>query len=214
LRPVYGLDPSLTSFGLSDGTRHIVVKTKPNNELSQAQDLIRRTAEIIDGIWHFIEDVDDCLLVLEAPSLNTVSGGNHLYECGWLMAAIYRSFPFDIIEVPPSSLKLFFAGNGGAGKKHSDTPKKQHYEPCMDCAARDKWGKTFEKDAGRDKRDAFALYAFGVAVEAGTYTHVQSKRRGHEKAEKATRKRARDARVKRVSSPDNPDRKSANKRGK
>jgi hypothetical protein len=198
---IIGIDPSLSSTGVSDGTRHISIKTKPDNADSQEVDLIRRCVYITHKIADFLNDgrhrpEDPITVVIEAPSLNGKQGSSHLYEVGFLMSSLHRMFDgpnHTIIQVAPTSLRLAYADNGAAGKKHKDPPDKPNHEPCMDCVTKNVYGMEFESDAGRDKRDAYALYKYGEAVVNRTIEHKPSKRRGQAAKEKRDRKKQRES---------------------
>ncbi|HWN01215.1 MAG TPA: hypothetical protein VNO54_29535, partial [Streptosporangiaceae bacterium] len=87
------------------------------------------------------------------PSYGHAGQGGHEELAGlrvmvrhWLWR---REIPYAV--VPPSTLKLFFAGHGGASKATMRAAAEQHY------------GRTFEGPAAADECDAFALAAAGYA---------------------------------------------------
>ncbi|MFE9125074.1 hypothetical protein ACFYOF_06560 [Streptomyces sp. NPDC007148] len=108
-----------------------------------------RLAYLVQEIGTFLKSAD--LVVLEGPSFGHAGQGGHEELAGlrvmiqhWLWR---REIPYAI--VPPSSLKLFFAGYGKASKAQ------------MRAAAEQTFGRTFEGPAASDECDGFALAAIG-----------------------------------------------------
>ena len=107
---VVGLDLSLKSTGVCEGTRMDVIR---------CHDSIR-SHERIAFLWGHIttwtRDAD--LVVIEGPSFGSASLGGH-EEMAWLRGHVMQrlwavGIPFAV--VPPSSLKMFATGNGSADK--------------------------------------------------------------------------------------------------
>lgn len=182
--PVIGIDPSLTSCGLSNGKQHELVKTVPVEETTW-QNNLRRVDEIIQCIEQFIGGKQSVDIWLEGPMLNG-KHSSHLYDIGWLYSEIYRRFYVTgravIHEVQPTVLKKFITGNGQSKKDHKPDEKR----PCVVCAARDVWGITFDKDPGKDKLHAYFLVKYGRAAQCGDITHAVAKRRSSKKRKKST----------------------------
>jgi Holliday junction resolvasome RuvABC endonuclease subunit len=110
-----------------------------------------RLAYLMQEIGSFLKSAD--LVVLEGPSYGHAGQGGHEELAGlrvmvrhWLWR---REIPYAV--VPPSTLKLFFAGHGGASKA------------TMRAAAERWYGRTFEGPAAADECDGFALAAAGYA---------------------------------------------------
>jgi Holliday junction resolvasome RuvABC endonuclease subunit len=108
-----------------------------------------RLAYLMEEIGSFLKNAD--LVVLEGPSFGHAGQGGHEELAGlrvmvqhWLWR---REIPYAI--VPPSSLKLFFAGYGKASKAQ------------MRAAAEQLYGRTFEGPGANDQCDGFALAAAG-----------------------------------------------------
>ncbi|MFD5697502.1 hypothetical protein [Streptomyces lasiicapitis] len=139
---VVGADLSLRSTGLgsADWTDHVRPKALRSHP---------RLAFLVQEIGSFLKNAD--LVVLEGPSFGHAGQGGHEELAGlrvmiqhWLWR---REIPYAV--VPPSSLKLFFAGYGKASKAQ------------MRAAAEQWYGRTFEGPAANDECDGFALSAAG-----------------------------------------------------
>lgn len=140
---VVGADLSLKSTGLgsADWTDHVRTKTSMRGH--------PRLAYLMQEIGTFLRNAD--LVVLEGPSYGHAGQGGHEELAGlrvmvqhWLWR---REIPYAI--VPPSSLKLFFAGYGKASKAGMREAAERWY------------GRTFEGPAAGDECDGFALAAAG-----------------------------------------------------
>jgi Holliday junction resolvasome RuvABC endonuclease subunit len=139
---VIGGDLSLKSTGLGSADWTDAVRTK-------AMRGHPRLAFLMQEIGSFLRNAD--LVVLEGPSYGHAGQGGHEELAGlrimvqhWLWR---REIPYAI--VPPSSLKLFFAGYGKASKAQMRATAEQVY------------GRTFEGPAANDECDGFALAAAG-----------------------------------------------------
>ncbi|MFB7461236.1 hypothetical protein [Streptomyces sp. NPDC056188] len=142
---VIGADLSLRSTGIgsADWTDH--VRTKPTMTGHPRLDYL------MQEIGSFLRNAD--LVVLEGPSYGHAGQGGHEELAGlrvmvrhWLWR---HEIPYAV--VPPSTLKLFFAGHGQAAKS------------LMRGAAERLYGRTFEGPAANDECDGFALAAAGYA---------------------------------------------------
>ncbi|MEU9558025.1 hypothetical protein [Streptomyces fumanus] len=140
---VIGGDLSLrcTGIGAAEWTDYI----KPKAALRGHP----RLAFLMEEIGSFFKSAD--LVVLEGPSFGHAGQGGHEELAGlrvmvqhWLWR---REIPYAI--VPPSSLKLYFAGYGKASKAQ------------MRAAAEQIFGRTFEGPGAADECDGFALAAIG-----------------------------------------------------
>lgn len=139
---VVGADLSLRSTGLgsADWTDYVRPKKLTGHP---------RLAFLVQEIGSFLKTAD--LVVLEGPSFGHAGQGGH-EELAWLRGAVQhwlwrREIPYAI--VPPSTLKLYFAGHGHASKA------------LMQKAAEQVFGRTFEGPAAGDECDGFALAAAG-----------------------------------------------------
>jgi Holliday junction resolvasome RuvABC endonuclease subunit len=142
---VVGADLSLRSTGLGSADWTDAVRTKATMTGHP------RLAYLMQEIGSFLKSAD--LVVLEGPSYGHAGQGGHEELAGlrvmvrhWLWR---REIPYAV--VPPSTLKLFFAGHGGASKA------------TMRAAAERWYGRTFEGPAAADECDGFALAAAGYA---------------------------------------------------
>jgi Holliday junction resolvasome RuvABC endonuclease subunit len=142
---VVGADLSLRSTGVAgaEWTDNVRTKTTMTGH--------PRLSYLMQEIGSFLRSAD--LVVLEGPSYGHAGQGGHEELAGlrvmvrhWLWR---REIPYAV--VPPSTLKLFFAGHGGASKA------------TMRAAAERWYGRTFEGPAAGDECDAFALAAAGYA---------------------------------------------------
>lgn len=192
---IIGIDPSLSSCGVSDGEHHALVKTVPGAEsVDMLADLDRRCDEVVDGIAAFINEhcaaTDEIVICIEAPMLSAHGAGAHfLFEAGWLYHSIYsylggRTVPniVSFTRVPSPTLRKWATGKGNTRK---DEMKLKVYR---------KFGVEFEGDPGADKLFAFLLAKFGQAVLAGDVAFESPRRRG--KGKDATARSAKGARDK------------------
>lgn len=117
---ILGIDPSLTGTGLCriDTTDHLVPETwtlstkpKPNPTLLQRRERLDEIAGTI-GIY----DAD--LAVIESPSLGQSRQGGTLDRNGlfWLIVAALTDRRIPVVEIAPSTLKVYATGKGNAGK--------------------------------------------------------------------------------------------------
>ncbi|MFJ6073650.1 hypothetical protein ACIQFU_22885 [Streptomyces sp. NPDC093065] len=140
---VIGGDLSLrcTGIGSAEWTDYIKPKTALRGH--------PRLAFLMQEIGSFLKAAD--LVVLEGASFGHGGQGGHEELAGlrimvqhWLWR---REIPYAV--VPPSTLKLYFAGHGAASKA------------TMRAAAEQTFGRTFEGPGAADECDAFALAAIG-----------------------------------------------------
>ena len=178
---VIGIDPSFRGCGISNGERHLVVKTEPlDTDANQAAAIIRRRREILHELALFInahpEEGDDIALYLEAPAFGQASQASHLYELGWLMHGLHCMLEHlttgeivKVVEVSTTALRKWATGKG-------NTPKDG-----MKLAVFKRFGVEFDQDPGCDKLFAFLLCRYGQAVEAGEIDFTVSKLRGQKR---------------------------------
>jgi crossover junction endodeoxyribonuclease RuvC len=174
---VIGLDPSLSSFGVSDGSRHEAIRTPPGAILERT-DEIRRQLEAFVDAFQFSGSRE--LFVIEGPSYGSQATGGFLWDAGYLMCRVElwaRSRRADLVVVPPATLRKFVTGKG-------NTPKAE-----MPLRVFKKWGLEFDADPGCDKLMAYCLHRFGLAMLAGELVHEPPKPRGQGRdATQATRR--------------------------
>lgn len=174
---VIGIDPSFRACGISDGTRHFVVKTEPkDSDVTQAEGIIRRCKEIIAGLSSWINQHhpnETIALYIEAPAFAQASQASHLYELGWLMRELYLWLKNEtigdvikIVEVSTTAVRKWATGKGNTKKDD------------MKLAVFKKFGVEFDADPGCDKLFAFLLCRFGEGVENGTIEFTPSAKRG------------------------------------
>jgi hypothetical protein len=184
---IIGIDPSLTSTGVSDGVESIVLETSPKDEHSPPVDILRRVNLQIDHIRRFvyrscnmidlqrptfyIEDVLKSMSMRVPVDANGRAhaqvGVGHLFEMGFWFARFYEEFDNAQIHlVSPSQLKGFVASKG-------NYPKAK-----MPLAVYKRWGVEFDGDPGLDKLHAFCLVKLGEAVRDGQFEYVEPHRRG------------------------------------
>jgi len=177
---VFGIDPSLTATGLSDGTDHALVfapLTQDGEE--RALSTRRRTWALARTIADWCNargaQADDTFVYIEAPMLYSAAGAGHLYELGWMMSRLYDelvAFGFEsknIIEVDTAKVRKLIGLPGNAKKT------------LIPLALYKKFGVEFEKDPGADKAFAYLLHRYGLAHQAGEIEHVAAPARGQGK---------------------------------
>ena len=191
---IIGIDPSLTSTGVSDGTRHILLTTKPSDTMSPLQDTVRRVNMQIRELkeWlpsasrvhmFYVEDVLKTMVMRGSTdadgNVKATVGAGHLFEMGVWFTIFHQTFP-NYRLVTPSQLKSFVTGKGNFSKAK------------MPLAVFKRWNIEFDADPGLDKLHAYCLYRLGMEVENGAYELTESKRRGQgHDAKAATKRRAR-----------------------
>ncbi len=185
---VFGFDPSLSKFGLSDGDRHEVISTSPDTPLFD------RATKIVQGVARFITRGDSMLTpkkmlwVKEGPLLRPGNTG-WLLERGYLDARLdlyahelrCGGMQVETIEILGGSLKKWAFEKGNA---HKDDTKLLAFE---------KFGVKIDNDPGANKLDAYLLYRYGIAVLNGSVKHVPAATRGHGRRTVAARRQKKDA---------------------
>lgn len=169
-----GLDPSITSFGVSDGAAHGAIRTSPG------RDTLARVDEIMAAIEVFVVARPESIWVFEGPSHGSAMAGA-LWDAGYLRARIdllARKLGAVIYTVPPATLKKFVTGKG-------NTPKAE-----MALKVFKKWHVEFDDDKGADKLHAYCLARYGQALLAGEIEHAAPKPRGQGRDEKANKRAA------------------------
>lgn len=178
---VIGVDPSFTACGVSDGTRHAIIETRPRAEEESLRALRRRSLEITNGVLRLVGDWhnnNSIMFFIEAPMLRSgVNAGNHLLDLGWLMndliSCIESEYQVTPVLVPTLTLKKFASGKGNTKKDE------------MKLAVFKKWGVEFDRDPGCDKLHAYCLHKYGEAVIHGDVEVTPIRRRGDRKKKAA-----------------------------
>lgn len=151
---VVGYDVSLTSTGLSDGTRTDVIQTSPDERLEVRLDRLLR------GMVSFaLADGGADLAVIEGPSYGSQGQGREALDALRIMLRhkLWRlHIPYALI--PPSTLKKYTTGNGRATKQQMVAAVDERHATGL-VAYR------VGADGRYDRADAFALAAMG-------YDHV------------------------------------------
>jgi hypothetical protein len=180
---VIGIDPSFTACGISDGERHEIIKTIPNDAQNAVDNLRRRSIEVCEGIIDFVGDRHVHLFIEAAMLTAHGDGAHHLYELGWLMNDIHHLVPSEIVggvfsihEVPSATLRRWSTGNGNTAKAEMKLRVFRNF------------GVEFERDPGCDKLFAYLLARYGRALLMGEITHEAPKRRGAGKTASAHKK--------------------------
>ncbi len=176
----FGIDPSLTGFGISDGDRHEVFSTDAGSPLwARSSFLTTAVRQYVGEQTAFAEYLGDQLAVMvspperhffiEGPSFGSPRGASHLFEVGWLMCDLDRLARFmgaQVTIVQPSTLRKFVTGKGNA-------PKETLALRCFK-----RWGVEIENDRGFNKLEAYCLHRYGLAVLAGEIVHAEIAKRG------------------------------------
>lgn len=115
---VVGIDPALRCIGLgrviNGRLRAKLLKT--NTDIGTPEKNSARLVEIFESILDWI-DTGPALIVIEGYSYNSTEGRFfQLGEAGGVIRLACAKMGIEHVEVPPSSLKLFVAGNGSASK--------------------------------------------------------------------------------------------------
>lgn len=164
---VIGVDLSLTSTGIArlelddngtiTGSHTEAVTSEPaDGTLTQR---IRRVDYVATSVGDAIAPTyvpHPDLVVVEGASFG--STGGQAQERAWLRGAVYLhlyGIGIDVIEVTPSTLKLYATGNGRASKTHVVQSVRHHYGTHFDIPLR-------KSDGREDVADAIALAAMAA----------------------------------------------------
>ena len=110
---VVGLDPSLTGTGIAceDGFSERVITPSASSLRGQLQRMNIIASRVA------LRTPDGALVIIEAPSFGSNYPGHHaIAGLWWILAATCTSKGCPLVQVAPSSLKLFATGNGRAKK--------------------------------------------------------------------------------------------------
>ncbi len=161
-----GLDPSVSSYGISNGFDHERIVTKPTSSLRD------RAAQIMIRVAQFItEQPVKPLLVTEGP-ISYAADPAALFDAGYLKCAlddVAHRYGCEVIVIQPATLKKHLTGRGNAPKT----------EVALEILHR--YGIRFTDDPGADKAHAFALHRYGMDVIEGKIAHADPVARGSKK---------------------------------
>lgn len=143
---VVGLDLSLSSTGIADGTTTNVGRSLPKD--APTIDRIARLLYLRDIVLRQTRTAD--LTVIEGFSFGSPQGATEAGGLGWIirLALHEHSIPFAIVA--PATLKKFATGKGNAGKDD------------MKLAAQSRLGVTFTGTGSGDRCDARWLQEMGL----------------------------------------------------
>jgi Holliday junction resolvasome RuvABC endonuclease subunit len=153
---IIGLDISLTSTGMSDGDRHQVTQTSPDDSLEYRMDrIVMRAREFANGDGLSLR-AD--LAVIEAGAFSRgaqSAAAEYLSALRFMVRRELWSMSIPFAMVSPTSLKLYSTGYGNATKiQMMEAVKARHG---IDLSG------TLVKYGRYDMADAIALAAMGYA---------------------------------------------------
>jgi Holliday junction resolvasome RuvABC endonuclease subunit len=148
MRPVVGLDLSLTSTGVATLPDHAIqIKTTAKDWPNE----VRRIGHIWDEVWLQMIEQDTPMVVIEGLSYGSVGG--QAFTRGGLHYVVRLELDrrrCQVVVVPPSTLKKFVTGKGNASKE------------LMVSTVSRRACRTISSD---DVADALGLLAFGCEWE-------------------------------------------------
>jgi hypothetical protein len=168
---IVGVDPGLTSFGVSNGEDHDAFKTLPNPALTEEESLLFRVFRLCGDLENYL-GVEDAELFIEAPQLRVPEhGGSHLYQIGWLMHGLYDFAARRTGEGRVTTIALVQRGTYlkalfGKGVIAETLLAKEVYK---------KFGVEIDHDRGLDKIEAWLLWKYGCGIQDGS---IEPKQRG------------------------------------
>lgn len=151
---IVGIDPSLAATGVVTSIGYHLVTSKPQGQDVKSRCL--RYASLASRTLHHVPP-DAMLIVIEGYSHGSASRATHaIHEYGGILRERLTSQrSARIIEIPPATLKIFFADHGNATKD------------VMARHARDRYGLSDHIAANDNLVDAFALYRVGMLAHNG-----------------------------------------------
>ena len=111
MRPVIGIDPSLTATAAVADTFQGVITTR----LTGPARLDHIRAEVEQCIIGATTSVPP-LIVIEGYAYGRHNKAHQIGELGCVLRLMFWTADLEVIEVPPSTLKKFATGKGNAGK--------------------------------------------------------------------------------------------------
>lgn len=160
-----GLDLSLRSTGIArvylddDGRvagTHTDVTGEELDERAPLDEQIGRVDRVATSVVSLVGAPD--LVVVEGPLPGGRAVGSSEEERAWLRGLVYRRIHragIPLVEVAPSTLKLYATGNGRAGKPLVVQAVRRHYGDRFDIPLR-------KSDGQQDVADAIALVAMAA----------------------------------------------------
>jgi hypothetical protein len=183
---IIGIDPSMTSTGISDGVRHKLIKSVPGPaDADSLRDNYNRLTFIMHEIRKFVLEVggdERIVSIFIEEHMRSAHTANvaHLFEMGMYFTRLLQltqSNLWTLTTVSIPVLKKYVSGKG-------NTPKA-----AMQLAAFKKWKVEFEDDRGLDKLHAYALYQLGWHVRFAGFELTATARRGKGTTARATARR-------------------------
>jgi crossover junction endodeoxyribonuclease RuvC len=142
-----GIDPSLRKTGLSliivDGC---LLDTRITAVIPKNLTGIIRYQYIQSALKEFIKDFPALSAAIEGPSLYSVNRADDLGKLRGRLSLILEDSGVPMLEIPPTVLKKFATGNGGASKTR------------VQIAAIDMWGQPMTEDEADASWLAFIAY--------------------------------------------------------
>jgi hypothetical protein len=142
---VVGIDLSLTATGIAGkGWSETVGLSANGSDVMSRLLRLENIAELVSGLCS-----EACLAVIEAPSYGSRFGQPH-ERAGlfWIVVALVKRRGVRVIEVPPTTLKLYATANGTSNKKAVVQAIRGRY-------------KRFGDPANDNECDALGLCAIG-----------------------------------------------------
>jgi crossover junction endodeoxyribonuclease RuvC len=145
MKPIAGIDLSLTSTGLSCGDKQTVIQSKEKG--------VKRLFEIQSLMRMFLSDNDFPFCVIEGYSFNSRNSQAHsIGELGGVVRLQMYTLGIPYVDVPPTSRAKFATGKGNAGKSE------------VVSAVSARTGITWSGAGADDLCDAFILEEMGRTV--------------------------------------------------
>lgn len=111
---ILGVDLSLTGTGVSDGKETWLIPSDGKKEAT-LEERYTRIHDIAYGAVSYACSLD--VVLIEGPSLGSSHGHAHdRAGLWWMTVALLLNDGFDVVEVPPSTLKKYATGKGNASK--------------------------------------------------------------------------------------------------
>lgn len=162
VRAYLGIDPSPTKTGLAliidnDGLLDTRIEAVVPKGLTGTP-RIRYTR---DALRDFIAGYPDLSAAIEGPSLYSVNQPDKLGQLRGALLLFLDDLPAPTLTVPPSTIKKFATGNGGASKER------------MIASAEDLWNQKMTDDEADAAWLSFIAYAYYSAEPLHALTRAQ-----------------------------------------
>ena len=164
MKQFIGIDPSLTGTAVAMlvngdcGTK--VFGSEPASGVAAR---MRRFEKLVNSVIQLVGSGDDSLVCIEGYSFGSTGGQAwDRVEYGGLLRYRLLASGAEVIEIPPTTLKVFAANKGGADKA------------AIAVALYKQYGREFGTD---DEADAFALAHFAACLEDFSLCKTEGQRR-------------------------------------